>query len=370
MSTDDVRRGMSLHCQAVKLKLDCTQFIGNVIITMYSRFMLIDNAEMAFRLIEVKDVVSWNTLIAACSRCNDHTKSLRVFEEMTKEVNVMPDYFTFSGALAACASIASICHGRQIHAHLIRTRLIEDVGVGNALFNMYAKCGCIRNAYAIFDRMGCHNIVSWNSIIVASGNHGFAEKAFQLFEQMKELGVKPDSITFVGLLTACNHAGLVEKGKDYFNFMKVRYGIAPDIEHFSCLIDLLGRAGRLHEAEEYLAKFPFGQDPIVLVSLLSACRLHGNVIIGERLGKRLLKLKPSTTSPYVLLANLYSMDGMWGDVAEARKMLHGSGLKKDPGCSLVEMKGTVHKFRIGHFSHPRTAEINGVLKTLKWEAEE
>ncbi|RVW16124.1 Pentatricopeptide repeat-containing protein [Vitis vinifera] len=338
-TTENLKRGTELHCQTVKLNLDSTPFIGNVIITMYSELNLIQEAEKAFRLIEEKDVISWNTLIAACSHCDDHAKGLRVFKHMTEETNVRPDDFTFTSALAACAGLASMSHGKQIHAHLMRTRLYQDLGVDNALVNMYAKCGCIGYAYDIFSKMVHHNLVSWNTIIAGFGNHGLGERAVELFEQMNAIGIRPDSVTFIGLLTACNHAGLVDKGQLYFNSMEETYGIAPDIEHFSCLIDMLGRAGRLNEAEEYMRKFPFWNDPVVL---------------------------PVTTSPYVLLSNLYASDGMWDSVAEARKRLKRSGLKKEPGHSLIEVNGSVEKFTIGDFTHLRIKEIKGILKTLSW----
>ncbi|GFY93018.1 hypothetical protein Acr_08g0014140 [Actinidia rufa] len=369
-TTDDLRRGMVLHCLTIKLKLDSTPFIGNVIITMYSKFNMIEEAEKAFRLIVEKDVISWNTIIAACCHSDDHAKGLSIFKEMANKVSLSPDDFTYASALSACAGFASIRHGEQIHAHLIRTKLYDDVGVDNALVNMYAKCGCLEYAYTVFNQMGCHNLVSWNSIIAGFGNHGHGAKAVELFERMKEIGLKPDSITFVALLTACNHAGLVDEGQAYFNSMNVIYGIAPGIEHFSCLIDLLGRAGRLNEAEEYMEKFPFGHDQVVLGSLLSACRMHGDVIIGERLARKLLNFQPVTTSPYVLLSNLYASDGMWNCAAEARKMLKGSGLKKEPGHSLIEVKGGVEKFTISDFSHSRIEDIAHILKTLSWEQDE
>ncbi|XP_059634615.1 pentatricopeptide repeat-containing protein At1g11290, chloroplastic-like isoform X2 [Cornus florida] len=369
-SADDMWGGMELHCQTVKLNLDSTAFIGNVIITMYSKFNLVEEAMKAFELIEEKDVISWNTLITACSHCDHYAKGLSVFNKMTKENGIMPDDFTYASALAACAGLASIRHGSQIHAHLIRTRLDEDVGVSNALLNMYAKCGCIGYAYTVFNQVKCRNVVSWNSIIAGFGNHGLGEKALELFEQMKERCLQPDSVTFVGLLTACNHAGLVDKGQAYFNSMSEIYGIAPSVEHLSCLIDLLGRAGRLNEAEEYIEKFPFGHDPVILGSLLSSCRLHGDVVIGERLARRLLKREPVTTSSYVLLSNLYASDGMWDAVAEARKMLKGSGLKKEPGHSLLEVKGIVEKFTVGDFSHSKIEEIVDILKTFSWAGDE
>ncbi|CAK7345743.1 unnamed protein product [Dovyalis caffra] len=365
-SSDDLRRGEHLHCQTIKLKLDSSAFIGNLIITMYSKLNLLEEVEKVFRLVEEKDLFSWNTFISACSHCNDHEKALGAFKEMLTECSVRPDDFTFASALAACSGLASIGNGKQIHGHLIRTRLYQDVGVGNALVNMYAKCGCIGVAFDIFSKMEHQNLVSWNTMIAGFGNHGLGGKAIELFEKMRTRGVKPDSVTFVGLLTACNHAGWVDEGRLYFNSMEETYGISPEIEHFSCLIDLLGRAGRLNEAEKYMKKFPFGHDPVVLGSLLSACRLHGDVDIGKRLGRQLLKLQPVTTSPYVLLSNLCASDEMWDGVAEAWKLLKGSGLKKEPGHSLIEVKGTFEKFTVVDFSHSRIEEIKDMLKTLSW----
>ncbi|KAJ7979410.1 putative Pentatricopeptide repeat-containing protein [Quillaja saponaria] len=364
--SDDLRMGMLLHCQTIKIKLDSTAFIGNVIMTMYARFKLIEEAERAFKLIEEKDVISWNTMITAYSYCDDHGKVLEIFKEMKHEYGIRPDDFTFSSILAACAGHAPIRYGKQIHGHLLKTRPYQDVGVGNALVSMYAKCGCIGYGYTVFKKMLRHNLVSWNTIIAGFGNNGLGGRAIEVFEQMKTLGVKPDSLTFVGLLVSCNHAGLVDKGKDYFNSMDEIYGISPNVLHVSCLVDMLGRAGRLSEAEDNMKKFHYENDPIVLGSLLSACRLHGNVVIGEPLARQLLQLQPQSTSPFVLLSNMYASDEMWDDVADARKIMKGSGLRKEAGHSLVEVKGNFEKFIKGDFSHLRNEEIKDILRTLNW----
>ncbi|KAL2458209.1 Pentatricopeptide repeat-containing protein [Forsythia ovata] len=366
----DLSVGTQLHCQIVKLGLDYMDFIGNILISMYSKFHLIEEAEMVFTLIKERDVISWNTLISACCHCNDESKALSVFREMVMDNNVNADDFTYASVLSAVASLASICHGREIHAHLIRTRSEWDVGVGNALVNMYAKSGCIGYAYALFDRTECHNLVSWNSIIAGFANHGLAGRAMELYEEMKGVGLKPDSITFLGLLMACNHSGLANEGQTFFNSMIEVYKITPDIEHFCCLIDLLGRAGRVKEALEYMSRYPFRDDPIVLGCLLSACRLHGDVIAGEQLARRLLEFQPVTTSPYVLLSNLYASDGKWDSVATARKLLRDSRLKKEPGHSLIQVKGSVEMFIVGDFSHSRIEEIVNLLKTLSLTEEE
>lgn len=366
----DLWRGMQLHCQTIKLNIDSMPTIGNVMITMYAMFNMIEAAEKVFRLLEEKDTISWNTMIAAFSQCDEHVKSLSVFREMDKQVAQRPDDFSYASALSACAGLASIRHGKQIHAHIIRTRLDGDTGVGNALVNMYAKGGCIGYAYIVFNQMGYHNLVSWNSIIAGFAYHGLGEKALEMFECMKDAGVNPDSVTFVGLLTACSHSGLVDEGQAFFNSMDTVYAIPPYIEHFSCLVDLLGKAGRLSEAEVYVQKYHFGHDPIVLGCLLSACRLHGDVVTGKRVATMLLNLQPVITSPYVLLSNLYAADGNWVDVAEARKMLKGSGLKKEPGWSLIDVDGSVEKFTVGDFSHLRMEKMVDILKILIWTGDE
>ncbi|KAI9077361.1 hypothetical protein K1719_040674 [Acacia pycnantha] len=302
--SNDLRTGMVLHCQTIKLKFDNT-LIGNVTMAMYAKSNFIEEVEKAFRVIKDRDVISWNTIISSFSHSSDQTKCLKFFTEMGNECSTMPDDFTFPSILAACASNASILLGKQIHAYLIRARENQNIGVSNALMSMYAKIGSIGCAYTLFNKMSYHNIISWNTMITAFGNHGLGDRAIETFEPMKAAGVKPDSITFVALLIACNHAGLVDKGKLYFNSMKEKYGITANIEHFSCLIDMLGQAGRLSsEAEEYMKEFHQWNGPIVLGSLLSACGLHGNITTGERLARQLLQDQPVSSSPYALLIKL------------------------------------------------------------------
>ncbi|KAF5192675.1 Pentatricopeptide repeat [Thalictrum thalictroides] len=366
--TKDLWRGVEIHCMGIKLGLDSVAFVGNVILIMYSKCNLIDEMEKSFSAIEENDVISWNTIISACSLSGDHAKGLRYFKDMIdKGIGITLDDFTFASALTSCAGIASIHHGKQIHANIIRRRLNMDVGVSNALVNMYAKCGSIQYAITTFDRLKHRNLVTWNTIIAALGNHGLGRRALSMFEEMKMLGVTPDSVTFIGLLASCNHSGLVNEGETCFNAMKEKYGIFPEIEHLSCLIDLLGKAGRLKDAKEYLEKFPFGHDIVVLGSLLSACRLHGNVAVGEWVASRLMELQPVASSPYVLMSNIYALTGRWDEVADTRKMLKDSGVKKEAGYSLVAVKGVAEKFTVADFSHRSMQEIKDVLRNLNLE---
>lgn len=317
---------LQLHCQLVKLGLHCMPFSGNVLMTLYSKFNLFQESDKVFRSIREKDVCSWNTIISDCCRCDDHSKAVDVLREM----DVAPDDYTYASVLSAAANMASVRIGKEIHCRLIRTGPEWDVGVGNALVNMYAKCGNIASAYTVFERMEIRTLISWNTIIAAFANHGHAEKAMASFEEMKTAGVEPDSITFLELLTACSHSGLADMGRMVFDSMSRVYGISPGIEHLCCLVDLLGRSGRLNEAEECSDDKQLRDDEVVLGCLLSACRLQGDVVVGERIAKRLVKLGPlSAASPYVLLSNLYAMNNNWDAVLRSRRLLEDGDVEKE-----------------------------------------
>ncbi|EYU18223.1 hypothetical protein MIMGU_mgv1a024222mg, partial [Erythranthe guttata] len=336
---------MQLHGQMLKLGLDYIAFSGNILIALYSSYNLIDEPEKVFRSIEKKDAISWNTAIAAFCHCEDNSKALDIFREMVNDHNVGPDDFTYASVLSAAARTGSMRNGKEIHARLIRTRRDYDVGVGNSLVNMYAKNGSITSSYAIFQQMEIRNIFSWNSIIAAFANHGLAEKAIALFEEMTKTGLQPDSVTFLELLTACNHSGLLDAGRALFNSMSENYGITPAANHLCCLVDLLGRAGRLTEANEYASKYSVINDAVVLGSLLSSCRLHGGFLAGEEIAKKLLELGHVTKcSPYVLLSNLYAMNRKWDCVDRTRNLIRVGGLEKEPACSLIEVNRSIKKF--------------------------
>ncbi|CAA6664462.1 unnamed protein product [Spirodela intermedia] len=304
--------GTSLHCMALKLGLDRSAFAGNAVLAMYSRSGSIREAERVFQLIEDKDAVSCNTFMAACSRCGDHAKALFVFRAMAEGHGAEPDSFTLAGALGASAGLASAHHGGEIHCHLLRSGAPMDAAVCNALMNMYAKCGRIGCAESLFRLLPERNLISWNTMIAGLGSHGRGSQALQLFEEMQAAGVPPDSCSFSGLLAACSHSGMVEEGLALFDSMEEEHGITPGPEHLSSMVDLLGRAGRLKEAEDYLKASSFSEDHVAWGSLLASCRLHGELAVGRRVAERLLELRPPSSSPYVLLSSLYAVAGRWG----------------------------------------------------------
>ncbi|KAL6899285.1 hypothetical protein ACP4OV_005943 [Aristida adscensionis] len=333
---EDPCTGAMLHSDAVKVGLDVTAFVGNVILDMYSRYAAtMAEAEQAFSSVREKDAVSWNTYIAAHARRGGHMGALVLFKDMLDDTGVCPDNFTFSSILSACAELSLIRHGEQVHGHLIRTREHADVAVGNAIIGMYAKCGHMVRAARVFDRLPGRNLLSWNTLISGFGRQGHADDAIETFERMTEAGIAPDSFTFTGLLAACNHAGLVTQGTGYFASMGGAYGVPARAEHVSCVVDLLGRAGRLEEAEGHVLASAFRDDPAVLGGLLSACRVLGETAVGERVAQRMVALGPATNSPYVLLSHLQASGGRWDGVAEAWRMVKGRAGKTEAGCSMV-----------------------------------
>ncbi|CAO1942118.1 unnamed protein product [Urochloa humidicola] len=334
--------GAALHCDTVKIGVNVSAFVGNVILDMYSKHGTMAEAEQVFLSVEEKDAVTWNTYIAAHSRRGGHTETLKLFKDMLMDANVSPDNFTHASALSACAELSLIRHGRQVHCRLIRSREDTDVATGNAVIGMYARCGHMVLAARAFGQLRDPNSCSWNTMISGFGKQGRAREAIETFDRMKEAGIAPDSVTFTALLAACSHAGLVNEGMGYFNSMSgAAYGVPPRAEHVSCVVDLLGRAGRLEEAEEHVTASAFRDDPVVLGSLLSASRVHGDAGVGGRAAGRLLALGPATTSPYVLLSQLQASGGRWGGAAEAWRMLKGGGAgagagrKKDAGRRVV-----------------------------------
>ncbi|KAK8462444.1 hypothetical protein SEVIR_1G209000v4 [Setaria viridis] len=330
--------GAALHCDTIKIGLGVTAFVGNVILDMCSKHGTIAEAEQVFLSVEEKDAVTWNTYTAAHSRRGGHMEALKLIKDML-DTNVRPDNFTHASALAACAELSLIRHGRQVHCHLIRSREDADVAVGNAVISMYARCGHMVLAARAFDQLRRPNLCSWNTLVSGFSKQGHAKEAVEAFERMKEAGIAPDSVTFTGLLAACNHAGSVSQGMEYFSSMSGTYGVSPGAEHVSCVIDLLGRAGRLKEAEDIVLASAFRDDPVVLGSLLSASRVHGDTGVGERAAGRLLALGPATGSPYALLAHLNASGGRWDGAAGAWRMLRkdrAAARKKDAGRSVVD----------------------------------
>eukprot|EP01018_Ginkgo_biloba_P002566 Gb_33727 [translate_table: standard] len=334
----------------------------NTMIAGYAQNGSLDKSLRLFQRMPKRDVVSWNAMIAGYAQNGHAEEALKLFRHMPL-AGVKPNSKTFASILSACANIAALEQGKEIHDE-INSGLQSDVFVGSALIDMYARSGSIEYARHLFDKMPQRNVVSWNAMIRGFAMHGRGKEALELFEQMQHSGTVPDHVTFVGVLSACCHAGLVDDGLRYFDLMSQWYNIIPSMEHYGCMVSLLGRAGRLDEAQDFINKMPMKPDATVWGCLLGACRIHNNIELGERMAEYLFELEPNNATPYVLLSNIYAAAGRWDDFEKVRKLRKDRMVKKNPGCSWIEVNKQVYAFIVGDRSHPQTNEIYAELERL------
>ncbi|MQL85396.1 hypothetical protein Taro_017916 [Colocasia esculenta] len=338
----------------------------NALVSGLSNNSRVDEALSLFRELQGSgalelNVISWTSIIGCCSQNGRDVEALDLFREMQTVGLLKPNSVTIPCVLPACANIAALTHGKSCHSFSIRNGISEDVYVGSSLVDMYAKCGRIRHARRLFDAMPSRNVVSWNAMLGGYAMHGGAGDAVQLFDAMQRSGqVRPDAITFTCLLAACGQAGLTEQGMHYFDVIKSeRHGIAPRTEHYACVVSLLGRAGKLGRAYAVIGEMPADQPPDACVwgALLSACKVHGDVALGEVAAEKLFELEPRNVGNYVLLSNIYAGKGMWDGVGRVRDAMRAMGLKKNPGYSWIQVGNQLHMLLAGDKSHPQMPQI-------------
>eukprot|EP01018_Ginkgo_biloba_P040732 Gb_28666 [translate_table: standard] len=332
-------------------------------VAAYAQNGHVDEALKLFEKMPKRNEVSWNAMIAGYAQNGHGKEALNLFWQM-QLAGVRPNSKTFASVLPACANLAALEQGMEIHEEIIRSGLESDFFVSNALVDMYAKCGSIENACTLFDKMPQRDVVSWNAMIAGYAMHGCGKEALKLFEQMQHSEMTPDHVTFVGVLSACCHAGLVDEGWHYFECMSQKYYITPTMEHFGCMVGLLGRAGHLDEAEDFINKMPVKADSTVLMCFLGACRIHSNIELGEWVAECLFELDPKNSAPYVVLSNIYAAAGRWDGIKKVRKMMKDRMVEKKPGCSWIEVNKQVYAFLVGDKSHPQMQKIYAKLEKL------
>nr|XP_048335326.1 pentatricopeptide repeat-containing protein At3g14730-like isoform X1 [Ziziphus jujuba var. spinosa] len=356
----DFDNGRAVHAFVIKMRYDIGIAVSNALIDMYGKCKCVDEALLIFEAMLEKDIFSWNSILSVHDQCTDHDGTLRLFGRMLA-ARILPDLVTITTVLPACSFLAALKHGREIHGYMITNGLgkddnnnvySDDVLVNNAIMDMYAKCGSMRNAYMVFDKLRIKDVASWNIMIMGYGAHGYGNEALDLFSRMCEAQLMPDEITFVGVLSACSHGGLLRQGLEYFTQMTSRYGVVPTIEHYTCVTDMLGRAGKLDEAYELVKIMPIEANPVVWRALLSACRLHGNADLAKVAAQRVIELDPGHCGSYVLMSNIYGVAGQYEGVSEVRHTMRQQNVKKIPGCSWIELKDGVHTFITGDRAHP------------------
>ncbi|KAF8099863.1 hypothetical protein N665_0236s0024 [Sinapis alba] len=392
----DVWFGRQIHSQTVVFGFDSSVHVVTSLIQMYSACGGLGDARKVFDEMPVRDVTVWNALLAGYGKVGEVDEARRllemmpcwvrnavswtcvisgyakkgqareaieVFKRMLME-NVEPDEVTLLAALSACADLGSLELGERICSYVDHRGMKRGVSLNNALIDMYAKSGNITKALEEFERVSVRNVVTWTTMITGLATHGLGGEALMMFNRMVKAGVQPNSVTFIAILSACSHVGLVGFGKRLFTSMRSVYGIQPNIEHFGCLIDLLGRAGKLKEAGEVSKSMPFEANAAIWGSLLAASNVHHDLELGERALNQLIKLEPNNSGNYMLLANLYADLGRWDESRMMRKMMKGIGVKKMAGESSIEIENRVYRFISGDLSHHHVVKIHELLQEI------
>lgn len=355
--------GLEIHGRITKTGMGLESFIGSSLVDMYCKCAKVEEAEKIHDRMEEQTMVSWNAIISGFS-LHDQSEEAQLFFSQMLKAGINPDNFTLATVLDTCANLATIGLGKQIHAQIIKEELQSDVYICSTLVDMYSKCGNMQDSRLMFDRASNRDFVTWNAMICGYAQHGLGEEALKIFEAMKLTNVKPNHGTFVSVLRACAHIGLAGKGLKYFDSMQNDYGLNPQMEHYACMVDILGRSGQVSDALKLINRMPFEADDVIWRTLLSICKMQGNVEVAETAATSLLHLDPQDSSTYVLLSNIYADAGMWEDVSKMRRMMRHVGLKKEPGCSWIEVKSELHMFLIGDKAHPRCEEIYQKLEEL------
>ncbi|PON76476.1 Pentatricopeptide repeat [Parasponia andersonii] len=387
--------GRQIHGQVCKFGPKSHSITCNGLMDMYIKCGSLTDAQKMFEEMSERDVISWNSLLSGHARLGKMRRARDLFDEMPSKtivswtamisgytgigcysdaldifremqiLGVEPDEISIISVLPACAQLGALEIGKWIHIYSDKYGLLRSTSVCNALIEMYAKCGCIDPALQLFNQMLERDVISWSTMIGGLANHGKAQKAIELFREMERAKIEPNAITFLGLLSACAHAGYWSEGLKYFNSMRKDYRLEPEVEHYGCLVDLLGRSGWLDQALQMIKKMPMRPDSKIWGSLLNSCRIHCNLEIAIIAMEHLLELEPDDTGNYVLLSNIYADIGRWESVSKIRKLIRSKSMKKKtPGCSLIEVDNMVEEFVSGDDSKPSTKDIFSMLDLL------
>ena len=386
----DDATGQCIHAQVIKFGFCSDIFVGNSLICFYTACGLLNHARRLFDEMSIRDVVTWNSIIIGHLRNGELDSALDLFRNMStkniitwnsiitglvqggrakeslelfQEMQVLsddmvkPDKITIASVLSACANLGAIDHGKWVHGYLRRRGLECDIVMGTALVNMYGKCGQVDQAFEIFKEMPEKDVSAWTSMISVFALNGLGDKAFDCFLEMERAGVKPNSVTFVGLLSACAHSGLVEKSRWCFDAMRSVYSIEPQVYHYACMVDILSRAKLFEEAESLVRSLPMRPDAYVWGALLGGCQMHGNTELGEKVACHLIGLEPLNHAFYMNLHDIYAKAGRFDSARRIRNLMKERGIKKEiPGCSMIEINGMVHEFSVGGSSEVENME--------------
>ncbi|XP_022145389.1 putative pentatricopeptide repeat-containing protein At3g15930 [Momordica charantia] len=390
----DLKTGKLVHRYVNNCQVECSLILENALIDMYAACGEMDAALGIFRNMSNRDIISWTSVVAGFTNLGEIDVARNYFDKMPEKdyvswtamingylhvnrfkealelfrnmqvTNVQPDEFTMVSILNACAHLGALELGEWIKTYIDRNKINNDAFVRNALIDMYFKCGNVDKAQRVFKEMNQRDKFTWTAMIVGLAVNGHGEKALDMFSKMLKASIWPDEVTYIGVLSACTHTGMVDEGREFFRSMTTQHNIEPNIAHYGCLVDLLARAGRLKEAHQVVENMPMKPNSIVWGALLAGCRVHKEADMAEMAANQILQLEPENGAAYVLLCNIYAACKRWNDLRELRQTMMDKGIKKTPGCSLIEMNGTVHEFVAGDRSHPQTKEIYVKLEKM------
>ncbi|XP_020261814.1 pentatricopeptide repeat-containing protein At4g30700 [Asparagus officinalis] len=353
-----------IHGFILKSGFDRNSSVSTAITTVYIRLNDMEAARMAFDVMPEKTMASWNAMISGYAQNGLTEMAISLFQEM-QSLKVQPNPVTTASILSACAQLGALTLGKWVHQIINREGVEPNVYVSTALIDMYAKCGSIGEARRIFDAMREKNDVSWNAMIMGYGLHGQGQDAVRLFQDMLSSNqICPNGVTFLSVLNACSHGGLVEEGRRIFHSMDGDYRVRPGPEHYACMVDMLGRAGKLKEALEFIERAPIDAGPGVWGALLGACKIHKNTSLAQLASKKLFELEPENPGYYVLLSNIHSANRNYSKAATVRDEVKSQRMTKTPGCTLIEINNTMYTFTSGDRSHPQSEAIYAKLEEI------
>ncbi|CAL9151571.1 unnamed protein product [Musa hybrid cultivar] len=357
--------GSQLHAFMIQSGFDLDVSVGNGLIDFYGKCHWVHEARAVFDEMHIKNDVSWCSMVVVYAQNGAEEEAFRVYLDARKD-GIRPTDFIVSSVLTTCAGLSGLDLGRSLHAAAIRSCINGNIFVGSALVDMYGKCGSIRDAEQAFEEMPERNLISWNALIGGYTQLGNAHMALTVFDEMIGCGeVAPNYVTLVNVITACSRGGLTKEGLDLFETMKERFGIEPRLEHYACVVDLLGRAGMEERAYEFIKTMPIRPSISIWGALLGACRLHGKTALGRIAAHKLFEIDPQDSGNHVLLSNMFASAGRWVEATEVRKEMKDVGIKKGPGCSWITWKNVVHVFQAKDTTHELNDKIQAMLAKLR-----
>lgn len=359
----DLNMGRQIHAYSIKLGLESEVSVGTPLVDFYVKCARFKSAHQAFERISEPNDFSWSAIITGYCQSGRFDEALKTFKSLRSR-GVVLNSFSYTNVFQACSAVSDLVYGAQVHADAIKNGQVSYLCGESAMITMYAKCGRLDYAHKAFLSIDKPDTIAWTAIICAYASHGKASEALVLFNKMQESGVEANAVTFIGVLNACSHSGLVTEGKKYLNSMLDEFSVDPTVDHYNCMIDIYARAGLLQEALEMIRGMPHEPDAMSWKSLLGGCWSHRNLDIGMIAAENVLKLDSSDSSTYVIMFNLYALAGEWEKAAQFRKMMAERGVKKELSCSWITLKGKVHRFVVGDRHHPQIEQIYSKLKQL------